>query len=317
VRRALARAVLPAVLGVAVVVIAFTVDNYMLRLATTVLMYGVLALSWNVIGGFAGYPSFATAAFFGLGAYVGGVLQLHGVPMVAAWLAGGVAAIVFAFALGAAILHLRGHYFAIASLVVADVLREICNVTTSLTGGGMGLNVPVFSTDMTVFSRVFYFAMLAVALAALAASLWVDRSKLGFGLRCIQQNEDAAAILGVDTVRYKVLAFALSGVFVGVAGAIYGSWVNYIDPSDAFDVLIGVKPIIMVLLGGLGTVIGPLVGAAIFLLFEEVVWRNFLTLHEGMLGVIVVLLVLFLPKGVGDWRVMLRGLVPARARTVP
>jgi branched-chain amino acid transport system permease protein len=303
--------------GAALVAVPFVTDNYALRLVTMVLMYGVLALSWNFIGGFAGYPSFATAAFFGLGAYVGGVLQLHGVPMVAAWLAGGVVAAVFALGLGAAILHLRGHYFAIASLVVADVLREICNVTTLLTGGGMGLNVPVFSTDMTVFSRVFYAAMLAVALATLATSLLVARSKLGFGLRCIQQNEDAAAILGVDTVRYKIAAFVLSGVFVGVAGAIYGSWVNYIDPSDAFDVLIGVKPIIMVLLGGLGTVIGPLVGAVMFLLFEEAVWRNFLTLHEGLLGVIVVLLVLFLPKGLTDWRGGLRGMVPARLRTAP
>jgi branched-chain amino acid transport system permease protein len=311
------RLVIWATLGAALVAAPFVADNYALRLVTTVLMYGVLALSWNFIGGFAGYPSFATAAFFGLGAYVGGVLQLHGVPMVVAWLAGGAVAVVFALGLGAAILHLRGHYFAIASLVVADVLREICNVTTSLTGGGMGLNVPVFSTDMTVFSRVFYAAMLAVALATLAASLWLDRSKLGFGLRCIQQNEDAAAILGVDTVRYKVAAFVLSGVFVGVAGAIYGSWVNYIDPSDAFDVLIGVKPIIMVLLGGLGTVIGPLVGAVMFLLFEEAVWRNFLTLHEGLLGVIVVLLVLFLPKGLTDWRGLLRGIVPARLRTAP
>ncbi len=311
------RVVIWVVCGAALVAIPFVTDNYALRLVTTVLMYGVLALSWNFIGGFAGYPSFATAAFFGLGAYVGGVLQLHGVPMVAAWLAGGMLAVVFALGLGAAILHLRGHYFAIASLVVADVLREICNVTTALTGGGMGLNVPVFSTDMTVFSRVFYAAMLVVALATLATSLLVARSKLGFGLRCIQQNEDAAAILGVDTVRYKIAAFVLSGVFVGVTGAIYGSWVNYIDPSDAFDVLIGVKPIIMVLLGGLGTVSGPLVGAVIFLLFEEAVWRNFLTLHEGFLGVIVVLLVLFLPKGLTDWRPLFRGILPARLRTAP
>ena len=308
------RAALALAIVAAIVALAFVLDNYALRLATTVLMYVVLALSWNFIGGFAGYPSFATAAFFGLGAYGAGVLQHAGVEMVASWLCGGVLATLFALALGAAILHLRGHYFAIASLVVPDVLREIANVSTSLTGGGMGLNIAVFSTDMTLFTRVFYFAMLTVAVATLTASFAVDRSKLGFGLRCIQQNEDAATILGVNTVLYKVIAFALSGAFVGVAGGIYGSWVNYIDPADAFDVLISVKPIIMVLLGGAGTVLGPVVGATVFLLFEEAVWRNFLTLHEGLLGAIVVLLVLFLPKGLTGYRAVLRGLVPARLR---
>jgi branched-chain amino acid transport system permease protein len=307
------RAALALGVGAAVVALAFLLDNYALRLATTVLMYAVLALSWNFIGGFAGYPSFATAAFFGLGAYAAGVLQHAGIAMVASWLCGGAVATLFALALGAAILHLRGHYFAIASLVVPDVLREIANVSTGLTGGGMGLNIAVFSTDMTLFTRMFYFAMLAVAAATLGATVLVDRGRLGFGLRCIQQNEDAAAILGVDTVRYKVLAFVLSGGFVGLAGAIYGSWVNYIDPADAFDVLISVKPIIMVLLGGPGTVLGPVVGAAAFLLFEEAVWRNFLTLHEGLLGAIVVLLVLVLPRGLADYRAVLRGLVRARS----
>jgi branched-chain amino acid transport system permease protein len=298
--------------GATIVALAFVVDNYALRLATTVMMYSVLALSWNFIGGFAGYPSFATAAFFGLGAYAGGVLQHAGVGMVAAWLCGGIVTIGFALALGAAILHLRGHYFAIASLVVADVLREIANVATSVTGGGMGLNIAVVSTDMTWFARLFYFAMLAVAVATLGVSWLVDRSKLGFGLRCIQQNEDAAVILGVNTVLYKVAAFTLSGGFVGVAGAIYGSWVNYIDPADAFDVLISVKPIIMVLLGGPGTVLGPIAGAAMFLLFEEAVWRNFLTLHEGLLGAIVVLLVLFLPQGLARYRAVLAMAWPRR-----
>ena len=230
------RALVAAALLAPLVGLAFVADNYLLRLATTVMMYSVLALSWNVIGGFAGYPSFATAAFFGLGAYTAGVLQHAGVAMPVAWLAAGALTLAFAAGLGAAILHLRGHYFAIASLVVADVLREVINSATAITGGGMGLNIAVFTTDMVLFTRVFYFAMLAVAVATVIAGLLIERSKLGFGLRCIEQNEDAAAILGVDTARYKVVAFAFSGVFVGIAGAIYGSWVSYIDPHDAFDV---------------------------------------------------------------------------------
>ena len=133
-----ARLIGPAVAAVLVIALPFVADNYILRIATSMLMYVALASSWNYIGGFAGYPSFATAAFFGLGAYAGGVLQSKGVPMVAAWLVAGVIVTTFAAAVGRAILHLRGHYFAIASLVIADVLREVINGMTGITGGGMG-----------------------------------------------------------------------------------------------------------------------------------------------------------------------------------
>ena len=283
-------------------------DNYMLRVATTMLMYSALALGWNFIGGFAGYPSFATAAFFGLGAYAGGVLQSRGVPMLAAWVLAGVIVALFAALLGRAILHLRGHYFAIASLVVAEVLREITNSATDLTGGGMGLNLPVLSMDVTNQTRLFYYAMFVVAAAALTTTAFVDRHRLGFGLRCIQQNENAAIMLGVNVLRYKVLAFVLSAVFPGLCGGIYASWVNYIDPIDVYDVLLSVKPIVMVLLGGAGTVLGAVYGAFLFLLLEELVWRNLLQFHAGLLGIIVVLLVLFLPMGLRgiDWPGLLR-----------
>jgi branched-chain amino acid transport system permease protein len=272
-------------------------DNYVLRVATTMLMYSALALGWNFIGGFAGYPSFATAAFFGLGAYASGVLQTKGFPMMAAWILAGAIAALFAAALGRAILHLRGHYFAIASLVVAEVLREVTNSATNLTGGGMGLNLPVLSADVTTQARLFYYATFVVAATALASAALVARNRLGFGLRCIQQNEDAAIVLGINTRRYKVAAFTLSAVFPGLCGAIYASWVNYIDPTDVYDVLLSVKPIVMVLLGGVGTVLGAVYGAFLFLIMEELVWRNLLQFHAGLLGIIVVCLVLFLPHG--------------------
>jgi branched-chain amino acid transport system permease protein len=300
-----------------ILVLPTIVDNYVLRVATTMLMYSALALGWNFIGGFAGYPSFATAAFFGLGAYASGVLQTTGVPMVAAWVLAGAMVALFAAALGRAILHLRGHYFAIASLVVAEVLREITNSATDLTGGGMGLNLPVLSTDVTTQARLFYYAMFVVAATALATTALVARNRLGFGLRCIQQNEDAAIVLGINTRQYKIAAFTLSAVFPGLCGGIYASWVNYIDPTDVYDVLLSVKPIVMVLLGGAGTVLGAVYGAFLFLLMEELVWRNLLEFHAGLLGIIVVCLVLFLPHGLrGDgwarrwWRRRTREAVP-------
>lgn len=290
--------------GIAVVLFALVAllplsgEAYWLRLGTTVLMYGVLAMSWNFIGGMAGYPSFAVAAFFGLGAYTGAVAQKYGVAFGFAWAGAGLVALLFAALLGLALLRLRGHYFAIASLVVAEVLRELVNSMTELTGGGMGLNLPIPTmSSVDAQARFFFYAMLLLAAATFAAMLLTRYSKLGFGLRCIQQNESAADMLGVDTTLYKVSAFALSGVFVGVAGAVYASWVYYIEPPDVFDVLFSVKAIVMVLLGGAGSMFGPLVGAAAFLSLEELVWRNYLEVHTGVLGLMIVALVLFLPKG--------------------
>jgi branched-chain amino acid transport system permease protein len=162
----------------------------------------------------------------------------------------------------------------------------------------MGLNLPV-PPGASIGSQAafFFYAMLGLAVITFAAMLAAKHSRLGFGLRCIQQNESAADMLGVNTTAYKVAAFVLSGLFVGAAGAIYASWVHYIEPPDVFDVLYSIKAIVMVLLGGAGSVFGPLFGAVLFLSLEELVWRKFLEVHTGVLGLLIVLLVMFLPKG--------------------
>ena len=277
-------------------------NNYVLRLATTVAMYIALAVSWNIVGGFSGYPTFATAAFFGLGAYIAAVAQVNGAPIYLSWLTAGALAALFASGLGLSILHLRGHYFAIGSLVIADVLREVINSWTDVTGGGMGLNVPLITPGVDSQAQFFLVTMTVLATLAFAASVWVAKSKLGVALRCIEQNEDAAQIIGVNTRHAKVSAFVISSFFIATAGGIYASWVTYIDTTDVFDISLSVKPIIMVLLGGLGTLIGPVVGAISFLALEELIWRNSLEFHTGILGLIVVALVLFLPAGLTHFR---------------
>lgn len=291
------------VIGLGLALLPLLGSNYLLRLATTVCMYAVLAQSWNFIGGLAGYPSFATAAFFGLGAYTSAIMLAHGAPLVLAWGCAGLAATIFAALVGGAILHLRGHYFAIASLIVAEMLRELINGMPDFTGGGKGMNLPSLGVSVRAEAQFYFNTMAMLALVSAATAIIVHRNKLGFGLRCIQQNEDAASILGVNAYRYKTAAFAMSAVYVGIAGAIYASWVKYIEPSDVFDVLLAVKPMVMVLLGGLGTIFGPALGAVILLAFEELVWRNFLTVHAAALGVIIVVLILFLPNGIlSTWR---------------
>jgi branched-chain amino acid transport system permease protein len=140
--------------------------------------------------------------------------------------------------------------------------------------------------------------MFILALLTIFTAAYVMRRPLGFGLMCIKQNEDAANIIGINATIYKTVAFSLSAVFVGGAGAFYASWVNYIEPGDVFDILFSIKPIVMVLIGRAGTVSGPIIGAIVFLLLEELVWRNFLTFHAGVLGLIVVFLIFYLPDGI-------------------
>ena len=271
---------------------------YALRVGTLACMYAIFALSWNVVGGFAGYPSFATAASFGLGAYVTGILLNNGVPLPAALAGTFIALFLGAVALGAVLLRLRGHYFAIASLSLVEVFRELINNATDLTGGGMGLNIPLASSSGILADAMFFFyAMWGLLVLTALVVIVVSVSKLGFGLSCIRQNETAANMVGLNTTLYKSIAFGLSACFVGTAGGLYAAWVHYIDPSDVFDILYSVKPIVMALMGGLGSPLGVVCGAFLYLGLEEVVWRNYIQIHSGVLGVLIIVLLLFLPHG--------------------
>jgi branched-chain amino acid transport system permease protein len=290
------------VLVLVVVILPFTATNYLLRLTTIAFMYIALASSWNIVGGFIGYPSFATAAFFGIGAYASGILRgATSLPLPLTWLFGAVAATLFSLIVGPAILRLRGHYFAVASLVLAAVLREITNAATALTGGGMGLNLPTAgAVNVDVQTRLYYVSMLIAATLTISLATLIWRSRLGWAMRCIEQNEDAAIVLGVNTLATKILGFAASAATAGLVGAIYATWIGYIDPTDAFDDLLSVKPIIMAFIGGVGTILGPVAGAIIFLVLEEFVWRNVLNFHAGILGIIIVALLVFMPGGIGS-----------------
>jgi branched-chain amino acid transport system permease protein len=272
-------------------------DNYIVRLAIIIAMYTALVQSWNFIGGFAGYPSFATAAFFGLGSYAGALTQIAGLPSVLAWLFATLFVGALATVFGFIILRLRGHYFAIASFGLVEVLRLVLSSWGSLTGGGDGLNVPLATGGPDSVAQTFLAVMIIIMLIVFLITIIVDRTRLGFGLRCIEQNEDAADMVGVNTTRYKVIAFSLSAMFCGAIGAAYASWTGYIDPTDSFSVVMTVKIPVMCLLGGPGTIFGPVVGAASFILLEEVFWANFLEYNRAILGAVIVIVIFFLPGG--------------------
>src|SRR5882724_10833823 len=290
-------------------------SNYIVRLAVVIAMYNALTLSWNFIGGFAGYPSFSTAAFFGLGCYAGALAQRAGVPMVLAWAIATLFVGAFAAALGAIILRLRGHYFAIGSIGAVEVVRLVVSSWGSLTGGGDGLNLPLLSGGPNAVARIFLAVMIVIMVV-----VFVDRSRFGYGLRCIQQNEDAADMVGVDTTRYKVIAYTLSALFCGTVGAAYASWTGYIDPNDSFSIIMTIKVPVMCLLGGPGTVLGPVIGTAAFTLLEEVFWANFLDYNRAILGAVIVILIFFLPGGLlalwsrDSWRDIVARLTPRRPK---
>ena len=275
----------------------FVADNYFVKLATFVAMYAALASSWNFIGGYTGYPSFATAAFIGIGSYAGALMQNAGVPMVLSWLLASVVTALFAAVLGFAILRVKGHYFAVGSISVVEVVRLIASSWSSLTGGGDGLNVKIMQGGADFAGRVFLYAMLAVMVMTFLVTLWVERSRFGFGLKAIKQNEDAADMVGVNVSAYKIAAFTLSAVFCGMTGAIYASWISYIAPVDAFSILTTLTVPVMALLGGEGTVFGPVLGALVFVVLEESIWARFLDANQAILGLTIVILIFFLPGG--------------------
>jgi len=289
--------------------VPFVGSGYVVRFLTELFMLIVLAQAWNLIGGLSGYISFGHVVFFGLGAYATGLLMVRlGLPFAVALAGAALLAVTFAVLIGLPILRLRGHYFAIATFGVAEGMRQIVTTASGLTGGGMGLNVPplrpppflaaALGGNVAASSGLYYYLMLALLVVTMLVTWLVMHRRLGFGLRAIRADEDAAAVLGVDCTRYKTIAFALSALFPALAGGIYAIWFSYIDPVTVFGLNFSVTMVIMTLLGGIGTLWGPVVGGVLLSVVGEVLWGKFLELHSAFLGAVLVLVVIFLPRGV-------------------
>jgi branched-chain amino acid transport system permease protein len=192
------------------------------------------------------------------------------------------------------VLRLRGHYFAIATLALAQIMAAIVS-NLPIAGQNIGLVLPPLNDD-----RLFYLLSLALLAAATATVFWLTRSRFGFGLIAIRENEEAAAVMGVNTTLYKVLAFALSGVFSALAGGIHAYWITFLDPASAFDISLNVKMIIMAVFGGPGTVLGPVLGAFALSAVSEVLSSEITSVAGLFFGLVVVVAVIFMPRGVAD-----------------
>ena len=257
------------------------------------MMYVVLALSWNIISGFTGYTSFGHVAFYGIGAYACAILvsdyRWH-------WLlalgAGAVVAALVGVALGYPVLRLKGPYFAIAMLGAAEGTRVVATVWDSLTHGGLGISLPSAETSFET-----YYAMLALMLLTIVVAYGVGHSRFGIRLNAIREDEVAAEALGINATLYKLAAFVLSAVFPAVAGSIQAYKVLYIDPPAVFFVQITIAMALMSMLGGKGTVIGPIAGAVILYSVQELTWVNFPTAHLIAYGLFIILVARFMPRG--------------------
>ncbi len=270
--------------------------GYLLRVVSSALMLTSLALAQNVLLGYTGYPAFGGIAFFGIGSYTAGVLSKNlGFPLLLSILAGGVLSLIVAIAIAPVLMKLRSHYFAIATLALQLALAEFVS-NLEFTGGSYGINLPIYRGFLEGY--LFYLLFWAVALSAFLLNLYVDRSVFGYALKAIREDELAAESVGVNTVLFKSLSFGLMAFVTGLTGGVYAFWITYIDPSSTFDPLLSVKTFVALLLGGVGTTVGPIVGAFSLELISEVVWSRFLELHGIILGALIVLAVLFLPRGV-------------------
>jgi len=277
-------------------------DQFWLRVFTSIFIFAALAEAWSIIAGLAGYPAFGNVVFFGVGAYTTGILMIKaGAPHAAATLAGGVVAAAVAVVIGFPILRLKGHYFAIATLGVNELIRAVVTNWTGFTGGGMGLTLPIMAAGVRGIYLYFYYAALAVLMASVVATLLIVRSRFGFGLRSLRDDEDGAQVIGVPTTLLKTVAWATSAFFTALAGGVYAAWMTFIEPVNVFDMLLAVKFIVMALLGGLGTVFGPVVGAFVLELLSELVWSQFLTIHLAALGLIIMVVVIFIPRGFAEF----------------
>ena len=290
-------------------------SDFWLHFAIMTLYVALLGQAWNLLGGYGGQRSFGHAAFFGTGAYAAAVLQLDfGISpwaclVLAGILGAGAGALVGALSFR---YGLRGSYFALVTLAFAEVFRIVAD-SVPFTGAGVGLQIPLKQTAANFQfpdKAGFYIVILALTALATALAWWIESSRFGAGLVAVRENEDAARALGVDVDRTKLRAIMLSGALSGLAGDFYVQYYLYIDPRIAYGVEVSVAALLVPLIGGVGTVLGPLVGALALRTLNEV--SGGLTggapgLNLMLYGALLIVILAFLPDGLVSLPARLRG----------
>jgi branched-chain amino acid transport system permease protein len=327
---------LPVLFGIAVVALLFALpkfvtNTYALHIMILIFISVIMGSGWNILGGYTGQYSVGHAAYFGAGAYTTMALMQYRqlAPWYGIW-AGIAAAVLVGLIIGSICFRLRGPYFVLASIAVAEILRLSALNLTNLTNGAEGILITVIP-PLTIGDRVitdfmtkvpFYYTGLVVGLVVIFATWLVQNSKLGYYFQAIREDQDAANSLGINLTLYKNAALAISAAFTSLAGSLYGLYVGFIDPSTVLGLDLSVQIVIICIIGGIGTIFGPVVGAVVLIPFSEALRSNAIAqalidsglVREGsalgsflkeqlshahvlIYGILLVVVILFMPDG--------------------
>jgi branched-chain amino acid transport system permease protein len=299
-RRALISVLLLAALAFPLLQLTVGGMNYWLHMLLFIFMNIAIASSWNIIGGYAGYISLGHNVFFAIGGYTAAILFAYfGVSPFIAFPLAGLIAMAVGFVVGLITLRTRGPTFIISTIALVLLLKILLDNWPYI-GGTNGISLPLLDLPVHLVKLPFYYAMLVLAIGAVYLSFRIRRSKFGLGLRAISQDETKAEVAGIPTRFYKILAFGLSGLFIGMAGALWGYYLTYLSPAIFLSILVGAKFVLMTILGGRGTVAGPVLGAVVFILVNEFFVAQFgaSALNIAATGVLLVVVLLFFPEGI-------------------
>ncbi len=302
------QAVWAGVFLVLVLVPAFNLEGYYYRTLSMIFLWIGLASAWNLASGFTGYIDFGSVGYFGIGNYATALLMTKaGWPFFPGLALSGLISGGIALVIGKYTMRLRGAYFGIATLAFAEAASQIVlefdrTFHVTLFEGSHGITLPIVHEE-----TFFYYVFLIAAFAVVLTVFLIDRSKFGYGLKALREAEDAAELAGVNTTRCKISVYALAAVIIGVMGGINAYWLTYISPGDVFDVTHTIHMIVMALFGGMGTVFGPVIGAASLSLANEIIGAKLTYTYFLMLGVILLIVVIAAPRGI-------IGLLPGRRR---
>ncbi len=307
-------------------------DPYRIHMTILVILSCITGMSWNLLGGFTGQHSIGHAAYFGVGAYTTLILleKFKVAPWYGVWVGAG-AAVLVAVIIGTICFRLRGPYFVLASIAVTEIMRLSAMNLKDVTNGAEGIllsEMPPFHIGSKVLwdftnKEPFYYTALGFALLAWCVAFAVKRSKLGYCLQAIREDQDAAHSLGIPLTRYKVYALALSALMTGLAGGLYGTYVGFVDPATVLGLDLSVQIALLCIIGGIGTLTGPLLGACLLVPLSEILRSNLMTewllkggivsaesrtgiflkehlahAHVLIYGILVVLVILFMPDGI-------------------
>ncbi|MGC1455187.1 MAG: branched-chain amino acid ABC transporter permease [Nitrospirota bacterium] len=330
-------AAIPVLLGITAIAALFLIprfvqSTYALHIMILIFISVIMGSGWNLLGGYTGQYSVGHAAYFGVGAYTTMILlqYRHIAPWYGVW-AGAVMAVIVALIIGSICFRLRGPYFVLASIAVAEIFRVSALNLTALTNGAEGIlitEIPPFKIGSAVITNFmskvpFYYTGLVMALAVILVTWLVQNSKLGYYFQAIREDQDAAHSLGINLTAYKNVALSLSAVFTSLAGSLYGLYVGFIDPGTVLGLDLSVQIVMTVIIGGIGTIFGPVIGALVLVPFSEALRSNMIAqalidsglvredsglgvflkeqlshAHVLIYGILLVIVIMYMPDGV-------------------